>query len=112
MNQVTRPARPASRTDSGRTRTTPLITIREGGWSLNGTSIVRRGKRFAVVAYAGIDPETKKERRKWFGGFKTHREAEQFRFTLAHHPSFSSGVGPYGSPRLRTGDYLASWLQV
>jgi hypothetical protein len=35
---------------------------------LSGTSIVQRGKRFAVVAYAGIDPETKKARRKWCGG--------------------------------------------
>jgi len=66
---------------------------------------------FSVVCYAGIDPETKKERRKWFGGFRTRREAEQFRLTLAHHPSFAGGVGPYGNPRLRTGDYLTAWLR-
>jgi len=76
---------------------------------LSGTSVVQRGRRFAVVAYAGIDPKNGKQRQKWFNGFKTHREAEQFRLTLAHHPSFSGGVGPYGSPRLRTGDYLTTW---
>jgi len=80
------------------------------GWSLGGTSIVQRGRRFSVVAYAGVDPETHKQRYKWFGGFKTRREAEQFSLTLAHNPSFSAGAGPYGSPRLRTGDYLDRWL--
>jgi integrase len=99
----------ASRTGADRARTTPLIRIREGGWSLSGTSVVQRGKRFAVVAYAGIDPATKKQRQKWFGGFKTRREAEQFRLTLAHSPTFSAGQGPYGPPRLRTGDYLNTW---
>jgi len=78
---------------------------------LGGTSIVQRGERFAVVAYAGVDPETHKQRYKWFGGFRTRREAEQFRLTLAHHPSFAGGVGPYGSPQLRTGDYLIAWLR-
>jgi len=71
---------------------------------------VQRGQRFTVVAYAGIDPASGKQRQKWFGGFKTRREAEQFRLTLAHHPSFSAGAGPYGSPRLRTSDYLDRWL--
>ena len=77
---------------------------------MSGTSIVQRGKRFAVVAYAGVDPESKKQRQKWFGGFATRREAEAFRLALAHHPSFAGGVGPYGSPRLRTGDYINSWI--
>jgi len=77
---------------------------------LGGTCIVQRGQRFTVVAYAGIDPASGKQRQKWFGGFKTRREAEQFRLTLAHHPSFSAGAGPYGSPRLRTSDYLDRWL--
>jgi integrase len=78
---------------------------------VGGASIVQRGKKFAVVCYAGIDPQSKKQRQKWFGGFKTRREAEQFRLTLAHHPSFAGGVGPYGNPRLRTGDYLTAWLR-
>jgi integrase len=91
--------------------TSPLQNHRGEGWSLSGTCIVQRGKTFSVVCYAGIDPETKKERRKWFGGFRTRREAEQFRLTLAHHPSFAGGVGPYGNPRHRTGDYLVAWLR-
>jgi integrase len=78
---------------------------------LSGSCIVQRGKRFSVVCYAGVDPESKKQRQRWFGGFKTRREAEQFRLTLAHHPSFAGGVGPYGSPQLRTGDYIAAWLR-
>ena len=90
---------------------TPLSKLHEGGWSLGGTSIVQRGKRFAVVAYAGIDPATKKQRQRWFGGFSSRKEAEQFRLSLAHHPTFSGGVGPFGSPRLRTGDYLTTWLR-
>jgi integrase len=57
-----------------------------------------------------VDPETHRQRQKWFSGFATRKEAEQFRLTLAHHPSFAGGVGPYGSPRLRTGDYLDSWV--
>jgi integrase len=77
---------------------------------LAGSSIVQRGKRFAVVCYAGIDPITKKERRRWFSGFDTRKEAEAFRATLAHNPSFSAGQGPYGLPRLRTGDYLRAWV--
>lgn len=92
-------------------RTVPRISVREGGWALSGTCIVQRGKKFAVVAYAGIDPETKKPRQKWFGGFRTRREADQFQLSLAHSPAFSAGAGPYGSPRLRTRDYLKTWLQ-
>jgi integrase len=99
--------------DQQRRSRTPLLqnARRREGWSLSGTSIVQRGKRFAVVAYAGIDPETKKQRQKWFGGFATRKEAEQFRLSLAHHPTFSAGQGPYGNPRLRTGDYLNAWLR-
>jgi integrase len=64
-----------------------------------------------VVAYAGVHPETHQQRQKWFGGFASRKEAEQFRQTLSHHPSFSAGQGPYGSPRLRTGDYLIAWVK-
>ncbi|HET7264456.1 MAG TPA: tyrosine-type recombinase/integrase [bacterium] len=70
---------------------------------------MKHRKKWAVVCYAGLDAQTKKQRQRWFGGFKTHAEAEQFRLALAHSPAFSSGVGPYGSPRLRTGDYLRTW---
>ena len=78
---------------------------------MGGTSIVQRGKKFAVACYAGRDPTTHKQRYKWFSGFATRKEAEQFRLTLAHHPTFGAGQGPYGNPRLRTGDYLRAWLQ-
>ncbi len=91
-------------------RTLPLISARGEGWSVSGSAIVQRGKRFAVVCYAGIDPESKKQRQRWFGGFATRKEAEQFRLSLAHHPTFGAGQGPYGNPRLRTGDYLEAWL--
>ena len=99
----------AARTASARSRT-PLTNLVMRGWSLSGTSIVKRADRYAVVAYAGVDPETHRKRQKWFSGFKTRREADQFRLTLAHSPAFSAGQGPYGSPRLRTGDYLITWL--
>jgi integrase len=77
---------------------------------LSGTSIVQRGKKFAIACYAGVDPATHKQRYKWFSGFATRKEAEQFRLTLAHHPTFGAGQGPYCNPRLRVGDYLTSWL--
>jgi integrase len=87
----------------------PILGVK-GGWSLSGTCIVQRGNRFKVVAYAGVDPATGKQRQKWFSGFATRKEAEQFRLSLAHHPTFGAGQGPYGNPRLRTGDYLTAWL--
>jgi len=77
---------------------------------LSGTCIVQRGNRFSVVCYAGVNPETKKQRQRWFGGFRTRREAEQFSVTLAHHPAFSAGAGPYARPRLRLKDYIERWI--
>ncbi len=102
----------ADRQEVRRSRTPTLISGAKGGWSMSGTCIVQRGpESFAVVCYAGLDPETKKQRQRWFGGFKTRKEADRFAATLAHHPSFAGGVGPYGSPQLRTGDYLTAWLR-
>lgn len=80
------------------------------GWSLSGTCIVQRGRKFAVCAYGGVDPETGKKRYRWFSGFSTHKEADAFKQTLAHHPSFAAGAGPYCPPRLRFGDYLFRWI--
>ena len=74
-------------------------------------SIIKRGNRYTVAVYVGIDPATKKKRYKWHGGFATRREAEAFQVTLAHHPAFSAGLGMYGNSRLRTGDYLDQWLK-
>jgi integrase len=92
-------------------RTILPISSRRGGWSLSGTSVVRRGSRFAVACYAGIDPETKKQRYKWFSGFSTKREADQFARQLAHHPLFGAGAGPNASAHLRTQDYLRGWTK-
>ena len=78
---------------------------------MSGTCIVKRGNRYAVQVYLGLDPVTKKRRTKWHSGFATRREAEAFRATLAHHPAFSAGMGIYGNHRLRTGDYLDQWLK-
>ncbi len=64
------------------------------------------------MVYTGVDPSTKRPRWKWYGGFRTRREAEAFRATLAHHPAFSAGLGIYGTTRLRTGDYLDDWLRT
>ena len=75
-----------------------------------GTCVVQRGRTWAVVCYAGLDPVTRRQRQKWFSGFASKREAERFKVTLAHSPAFSAGEGPYGSPRLRFGDYLDSWI--
>lgn len=91
--------------------TLPFIRCEGEGWSLGGTCVVKHGKKWAVVAYAGLDPETKKQRQRWFCGFATEKEAERFEATLAHHPTFSGGVGPYGSQRLRVRDYLDAWLE-
>lgn len=102
----------ASRTGAPGTRTTPLITIREGGWSLSGVFIVRHRHKFGLVAYAGMDPATGRERpRKWLGTYSTRRDAEAARAAYAHHPLFAAGPGPYGSPQLRTREYLVSWHQ-
>jgi hypothetical protein len=77
---------------------------------MTGTYIVRRGRRFAVVVYMGKDPANRtRNRRKWYGGFATHREAQVFQATFAHHPAFSAGMGIYGNSRLRTCDYLDTW---
>lgn len=91
-------------------RTPFPISLREGGWSLGGMCIVKRGGKFCVVAYCGTDPKTGKERRKWFSGFQSARDAERFRLTLGTNPAFASGSGPYGSGRLRLRDYLPDWL--
>jgi len=78
---------------------------------LTGTSIVKKGRRYYVLAYMGRDPHNPRRRRyKWHGGFDRYREAAAFQATLAHHPAFSAGLGAYGRTRLRTGDYLDQWL--
>lgn len=98
------------RTSASVARTVPL-NICEGGWRLSGAYIVPRGPRsFGVVAYAGVDPDTRLPRRKWLGTFPSKRDAQRFLIELAHHPMYSAVLGPNGSPRLRLGDYVCSWI--
>jgi integrase len=73
-------------------------------------ALVRRGRKWSVVLYAGTNPKTGARRQRWVGGFDSRRDAEAFRVHAATHPAFGAGVGAYGSPRLRTGDFLDDWL--
>ncbi len=88
-------------------RTTPLVPLARG-WAVTGTWIRRRGSGFAVIAYAGRDPASGKRRYKWWSGFATRREAEQFRATLAHSPIHGAG----GVSRARLRDYLPAWAET
>jgi integrase len=68
--------------------------------------IVKRGKRsWAVVLYLGRDPQTAKEKRKWYT-FPSQHDAEQF---LHQCLAFGPGVAPPNT-RLRLGEYLERWL--
>lgn len=96
----------ASRTGAPRARTTlPTVLSREVV-SLSGTCIVKRGTRYAVMAYGGVDPITHKKRWRWFGGFTSRKEAEQFRLVLGHSPAAIAG----GTSRVRVDDYLDAWI--
>jgi integrase len=63
-----------------------------------------------VKVYLGVDPTTGKERQKWIGGFRSEKEARAHLMVVATSPLYGSGLGPYGSSRLRLGDYLRDWL--
>lgn len=78
---------------------------------MGGTCTVKKGARWYVVAYGGVDPKTGKKRQKWHSGFSTKREADAYRAALANHPAHSAGLGLYGSTRRRLGDYLTEWLR-
>jgi integrase len=69
-------------------------------------------RSFAVKIFLGTDPQTGKERQKWLGGFHTEREARAHLLQVAASPAYGSGLGPYGSMRIRLGDYLEDWLQA
>ncbi|MGH2405181.1 MAG: tyrosine-type recombinase/integrase [bacterium] len=70
--------------------------------------IIRRGpKSWAIVVYLGRDPQTGKERRKWYS-HPTRREAE------AHLSSLLTqihGGGTVPTSKQRVGDYLNQWLR-
>jgi integrase len=70
--------------------------------------IVKRGPRsFAAVVYLGRDPQTGKERRKWYS-FKTRREAEG---ALAHLVGRVISGGTIPSTKIRVGEFLEGWLR-
>ncbi len=75
-------------------------------------AVVRKGNRFYVCLYQGVDPETKKERRKWISGFEDKKQAKAYLIEVAQSPAYGSGVGPRGSSRLRLGDYLDHYLRT
>jgi len=64
-----------------------------------------------VKVFLGKDPHTGKDRQKWIGGFRSVKEARDHLLAVAAAPAFGSGVGPFGSMRVRLGDYLHEWLQ-
>ncbi len=70
--------------------------------------IIRRGsKSWAVVIYLGRDPQTGKERRKWYS-HPTRREAEAH---LAQLITQVQAGGTMPSTKLRVGEYLEQWLR-
>ncbi len=69
--------------------------------------IVKRGKSFAAVVYLGRDPQTGKERRKWYS-HKTRRDAEAH---LAQIVAQIQGGGVIPSTKLRLAEYLEQWLR-
>lgn len=74
---------------------------------MSGSYIQQQGPHsFHVYAYAGVNPKTKRPRRKYLGTFPSKRAAERFRAELMHHPLYSAMPGPAGSPRLRVEDYI------
>ncbi len=73
-------------------------------------AILKRGKKYVVVEYLGLDPVTGKERRKWHSGFDSKKDARSFQASLASHPAFTAGIGPYGNTRYRLGEFLDRWL--
>lgn len=38
--------------------------------------IRKRGNKYAIIVYLGVDPQTGKKRQKWFSGYKSEKEAE------------------------------------
>lgn len=70
--------------------------------------IVKRGsKSWAVVVYLGRDPQTGKDRQKWFS-HPTRREAEQH---LAQMLNQLHAGGTIPNTKKRLGDWLEEWLR-
>lgn len=83
-----------------------------GGLLMLRGSVVRRSvNSWAVKLYLGLDPQSRKERQKWVGGFKTEAEAKAYLITVATSPAYGSGIGAFGSIRQRFGDFMTDWLE-
>ncbi len=71
-----------------------------------GSILKRSATNYVLKVYIGSG------KYKWYGGFRTRREADQFQMSLASHPSHAANVGLYGSSRARFGVYLREWLHT
>jgi hypothetical protein len=71
--------------------------------------IRKRGKNsWAVVLSLGKDSQTGKKRQKWYGGFRSRREAQQKRAQLL----VDWNAGAWTQPtRMSTGEFLERWLR-
>ncbi len=71
-------------------------------------SIVKRGKKsWAAVVYVGKDPDTGKDRQKWYT-HKTEGEAEAHLTTLLGQ---LTGGGTIPNTKLKVGEFLDQWLE-
>jgi integrase len=74
---------------------------------MRGCIIKRGAKSWAVVVYLGRDPQTGKDRQKWYS-YPTRREAEAHLAQLLVHVQ-AGGTVP--NTKVRIGDYLEQWLR-
>src|SRR5437879_13531648 len=74
---------------------------------MRGYTVKRGPRSFAAVVYLGRDPQTGKERRKWYS-FKTRREAET---ALAHLVGRLISGTTLPSTKLRLGEFFDMWLR-
>lgn len=70
-------------------------------------SIVRRGKKYAVVVELDRDPVSGKRRQKWHSGYRTKRDAERGLAELAGDVAHGTYVA---KSRQTVGDFVPEWL--
>jgi hypothetical protein len=75
---------------------------------LDGHIRKRTKNSWAVVLSLGRDPATGKKRQKWYGGFKSRREAQAKRTRLLADWEAGSWTPP---TKLTTGEFLERWLR-
>ena len=74
---------------------------------MRGYTVKRGPRSFAAVVYLGRDPETGKERRKWYS-FKTRREAEAALAQLVGRVISGETIP---STKIRLAEFLEVWLR-